>query len=115
MRSQVGQAAELLDSLLDHPDSQARSGINDACATARHLHVDLHGSLVIELQDHLLLLMAKAISKTASIILQVPSMHDDALLIRRDAKLCLDLGLDVVDGVVATPCRTHLAPIVQRA
>uniref|UniRef100_A0A453CNJ9 Uncharacterized protein n=1 Tax=Aegilops tauschii subsp. strangulata TaxID=200361 RepID=A0A453CNJ9_AEGTS len=70
------------------------------------LHEDLHATTQTQDKVEGGLLLDVVVSEGAT-ILQLLASKDEALLVRRNALLVLDLGLDVVDGVRALNLKSN--------
>uniref|UniRef100_A0A453CNI3 Uncharacterized protein n=1 Tax=Aegilops tauschii subsp. strangulata TaxID=200361 RepID=A0A453CNI3_AEGTS len=93
-----GDALLVLDLGLDIVDGVRALNLQSDGLPRQGLHEDLHATT--ETQDKMKggLLLDVVIRKGAA-ILQLLASKDKALLVRGNALLVLDLGLDVVDGV----------------
>ena len=95
----VGRDALLvLDLGLDILDSVGSLNIESDRLTGEGLDEDLHATAEAEDQVESGLLLDVIVGESAA-VLQLLSGEDEALLVRRDAFLVLDLSLDVFDGV----------------
>jgi hypothetical protein len=94
---QLRQAASL-DLGLDIVDGVGRLNLKGDSLASQGLNEDLHASPETEHQVKGALLLDVVVSKRAP-VLKLLAGEDEPLLVRRDALLVLDLGLDVVNGV----------------
>jgi hypothetical protein len=93
-----GNALLVLDLGLDVVDGVRRLHLKGDGLACEGLDKDLHASPEAEHQVEGGLLLDVVVSEGAP-VLQLLAGEDKPLLVRRDALLVLDLGLDVVDGV----------------
>jgi hypothetical protein len=93
-----GDALLVLDLGLDIVDGVGRLNLKGDSLASQGLNEDLHASPETEHQVKGALLLDVVVSKRAP-VLKLLAGEDEPLLVRRDALLVLDLGLDVVNGV----------------
>jgi hypothetical protein len=93
-----GNSLLILDLGLDIVNGVGRLNLKGDSLASQCLHEDLHASPKTEHQVEGALLLDVVISKRAP-ILELLAGKDEPLLVRGNALLVLDLGLDVVNGV----------------
>jgi len=93
-----GDALLVLDLGLDVVDGVGALNLQSDCLPSQGLHEDLHASSQAEHQVEGALLLDVVVSKRAP-VLELFASEDETLLVRGDALLVLDLGLDIVNGV----------------
>jgi hypothetical protein len=93
-----GDALLVLDLGLDIVDGVGRLHLKGDSLASQGLHEDLHASPQAKHQMEGALLLDIVVSERAP-VLELLASEDEPLLVRGDALLVLDLGLDVVNGV----------------
>ena len=88
----------VLDLSLDIIDGVAGLNIQSNRLARQGLHEDLHATSQAQHQVKCGFLLDVVVGKRPS-VLQLLASEDQALLVRRDAFLVLDLSLDIIDGV----------------
>lgn len=93
-----GNALLVLDLRLDIVDGVGRLDLKSDGLAGEGLDEDLHTTAKTEDEMESRLLLDVVVAKGAT-VLELLASKDEALLIRRNAFLVLDLALDVVNGV----------------
>jgi hypothetical protein len=93
-----GNTFFVLDLCFNILDGVRWLNIEGNCLSGEGLHKDLHATSQSENQVKSGLFLDVVVRESSS-ILELLSSEDEPLLIRRDAFLVLDLGLDVFNGV----------------
>ena len=93
-----GNALLVLDLGLDGVDGVGRLHLESNGLAGQRLHENLHTTTQAQHQVESALLLDVVVGESAA-ILELLAGEDEALLVRGDALLVLDLGLDSVDGV----------------
>ena len=93
-----GNALLVLDLGLDIVDGVRALNLKGDSLSSEGLHEDLHATTQTQDKVEGGLLLDVVVSEGTA-ILQLLASEDETLLVRRNALLVLDLGLDIVDGV----------------